>query len=302
MVGLVKKLIINADDFGLSPGINRGIREAAEAGAISSISVMTNFSYVSDLIAFHKEFPAITIGVHLNPIVGCPVLSCRSVPTLVNSEGLFWNKEFSARLQRSMIQLSELENEMVAQVTVLQDMGIKISHLDSHQNEHLRPGYFEIFLRIAGKFGIKRMRNHRYFICVECDRPLSRTIRFYLTHPYSLLLHGYTRYLMWRAQRKGMLMADRLIYVGHSTGADLNEKWVWEGILKNLPDGINELYCHPGFSDDVLRKCDSYVDGRDQEREILCSSYFKELLLKNNIELVDFNCLQQDHSLLAPAG
>ena len=283
---------MNADDFGLSPKINRGICEAAKAGAISSISVMANFSYVSDLIAFHKEFPTFTIGVHLNPIVGCPVLPCRLVPTLVNSDGLFWNKEFSTRLRKNAIQLSELENELVAQVTVLQEMGIKLSHLDSHQNEHLRPGYFDIFLRIARKFGIKKMRNHQHFICAECDQPLSMTIKYYLRHPYSLLLHRYTRYLMWLAKRRGMLMADRLISVGHSTGADLDERWVWENLLKNLPCGINELYCHPGFSDDISRKYDLYRAGRDRERQILCSPYFKSLLLKNHVELVSFDCLE----------
>lgn len=287
-----KKLIINADGFGFTAGNNRGIWEVAEAGVITSISVNTNFPFVSDLLSFHKKFPDITIGVHLNPIVGSPVLSCKLIPSLVNNDGQFWSKKFSDRLQGKLIQEDELENELIAQVMVVRNMGVKISHLDSHQNQHLRPGYFEIFLRIAKKFGINRMRNHRHFICAECDRPLLSAMKFYLTHPYSMLLHSYTRYLMWRAQREGMLMADRLISVGHSTGATMAETWVWEGIFKSLPVGINEVYCHPGYPDDTLRKYATYIDGRDRERQILCSSLFKGLLLKNNIELVSFNCLR----------
>jgi predicted glycoside hydrolase/deacetylase ChbG (UPF0249 family) len=289
MPGSTRKLILNADDFGLSPGVNRGIRESVEAGVIPSVSAMANFPCVSELIAFHRDFPAVTIGGHLNPIVGRPVLPCREVPTLVDPDGRFWNREFSARLRRGLIDMQELEDELSAQVRVLRDLGIALSHLDSHQNEHLRPGYFGVFLRIAGKFGIRKMRNHRHFICAECDRPAASARRFYAAHPYSLLRHRYTRYLMWRARSKGMLMADRLIFAGHSTGASQQEEWVWEALLKNMPDGISELYCHPGYSDDWLREHERYADQRERELRLLCSPSFKELLSANRVELVGFD-------------
>ena len=289
MAGSIKKLILNADDFGLSPGVNRGIREAAEAGVIPSVSAMTNFPCVSELSAFHEQFPSITIGAHLNPIVGRPVLPRRAVPTLVDRDGQFWNREFSGRLQRRMINVRELEAELSAQVQVFQDLGIRVSHLDSHQNEHLRPGYFGVFLRIAGKFGIRKMRNHRHFICAECDRPAASARNFYLAHPYSLLRHRYTRLLMWRARRNGMLMADRLIFAGHGTGASQQDAWVWEAMLRNIPDGISELYCHPGYSDDWLRKHERYADQRERERRLLCSPAFKALVSANHVELVSFD-------------
>ncbi len=106
------RLIINADGFGFTPAINRGIRLVAAAGTISSISVTPNFPASAELAEFHRLFPRISVGVHLNPVVGRPVSACSSVPTLVNRDGFFWYTEFPRRLVRGLIDRRELFAEL----------------------------------------------------------------------------------------------------------------------------------------------------------------------------------------------
>lgn len=284
------KLIINADGFGFTFGINRAIFEVAEKGSISSISVNTNFPAVCELSAFHKQFPHISIGVHINPIVGRPVLSPAKIPSLLGINGEFLGDRFPAQLQKECINRNELFQELLAQVRVIQDMRIPITHLDSHQNQHLRPGFFSIFLKVAKTTGIKRMRTHRHFICTERNYPRIHAVRYYTTHPKTLVLHFYTRYLMKHAERAGMRMADRLLSVGHATGATKGSLKVWESMISNMPSGINEVYCHPAYVDDTLRQYAKYYAGeRDKEREVLISPQFRQLLAKNEVELISFN-------------
>ncbi|GJQ22982.1 MAG: ChbG/HpnK family deacetylase [Planctomycetia bacterium] len=286
----LKKLIINADGFGFTHGINRAIFEVAEAGNISSMSVNTNFSAVSELPAFHKQFPHISIGVHVNPVVGRPVLPPTIISSLLRTDGEFWGDRFPAQLQKGYINLNELFQELLAQVQVVLDMGIPVTHLDSHQNQHLRPGFFPVFLKVAKTTGIKRMRTHRHFICAEHNSPRIHAARYYATHMKTLILHLYTRYLMNRAERAGMRMADRLLSVGHSTGTKKDNLKVWESMLSNLPSGINEVYCHPAYVDDTLRQyAKYYVVERRKERDVLVSPRFRQLLYKNDVDLISFH-------------
>lgn len=285
-----KKLIINADGFGFTFGINRAIFEVANAGSISSVSVNTNFPAVCELDAFHKQFPHISIGVHVNPVVGRSVLIPTRIPSLLGINGEFLGDHFPAQLQKGCINRNELFQELLAQVRVIQDMRIPITHLDSHQNQHLRPGFFPLFLKVAKTTGIKRMRTHRHFICAEYNHPKIHAVRYYATHPKTLALHLYTRHLMNRAERAGMRMADRLLSVGHTTGATKGNLKVWESMISNMPSGINEVYCHPAYVDDTLRQYAKYYAGeRDLEREVMVSPQFRQLLAKNEMDLISFN-------------
>ena len=287
----MKKLIINADGFGFTYGINRAIFEVAEFGSISSISVNCNFKAVEQLQIFHKKFPNISIGVHLNPIVGKPVSNPEKIPSLINSNGEFWNEHFAARIRKKKIALHELFEELLAQVNFILKMGIPVTHLDSHQNLHLLPGYFKVFLKVAKMASIPRMRSHRHYIGAECERPQLTAAVYYATHLKTTIMHLYTRLLMLRAQLKGMRMANRLICVGHVSGKSKGELKVWEKIFSNLPSGVNEIYCHPGYPDDTLRRNATYIEERNNERKVLLSPKFLELLKHYEINLIDFNCI-----------
>ncbi|MCF6148005.1 MAG: ChbG/HpnK family deacetylase [Candidatus Kuenenia sp.] len=285
----MKKLIINADGFGFTFGNNRAIFEVAKAGSITSISVNTNFPAVNDLKTFSDLFPNISIGVHLNPVVGKPVLDTKKIPSLLDTKSEFWGDLFPEKLRNGHIKLNELYDELTAQVEIVLNMGINVTHLDSHQNQHLRPGFFPTFLRIAKETGIRCMRTHRHYICAECENRRLEAAKYYISHVKTAALHIYTRSLMQKAKRRGMRMADRLLSVGHATGAKKTSINVWMRMFKNIPSGISEVYCHPAYPDNTLRMYADYVDERTKEREVLLSPQFKTLIVHSGVNLIGFN-------------
>lgn len=292
MTGVVRsgrKLIINADGFGFSYGANMAIFEAAAAGAITSISVNTNFEAVNQLLLFHATYPHISIGVHLNPIVGKPVSRPEKIPSLLDPDGEFWNSHFLRRLRLGHIKKDELLHELTKQTEKVLRMGIPVSHLDSHQNSHLHPWFFPTFLNVAKATGISRMRAPLHRICIETGNPRISPLVHYSTHPRTAARHFYTLCLSRVARLHGLKMADRLVAIGHANGKRKTDYVAWQAVGENLPAGTNEIYCHPGFPDETLRRYATYVEERRKEHAILLSPDFKEIWKRNNIELISFN-------------
>jgi predicted glycoside hydrolase/deacetylase ChbG (UPF0249 family) len=135
------------------------------------------------------------------------------------------------------------------------------------------------------------MRTHRHFICAEYNYPRIRAAMYYLTHIKTAAIHTYARWLMLVAKRNEMRMADRLLSVGHVTGATKGSFKVWQSLISNMPKGINEIYCHPGYPDETLYKYANYVKERIKEREILVSTRFQKLLTDNEVKLIGFNSI-----------
>jgi len=299
-----KYLIVNADGFGFTRGINRGIEEAVAHGIVTSISVNANFDAIEELTGFVRAYPHISVGVHLNPVVGRPLANPAVVPTLVDGEGNFHYREFSRRLLRGRIDPGELSYELTLQLERVRGMGIQISHLDSHQNQHLFPAYFPVFMRLLERYGISCMRTHAHF--APADSPRLRLDRwlFYLRQPARLPVHLFTRTMMWRARRRGAIMADRLLTTARSGHkADLPR---WLQLLRNVPAGWSEVYCHPAYPDDELRRWATYVEERRREIDVLTSRETREEVVRCGIELKSFRDLFREkiivREILSDAG
>ena len=284
-------LIINADGFGFTYGINRAIFEVAQAGSISSISVNANFPAIEQLSEFNRRFPNISVGVHLNPSVGPSVLPASSVQSLLGQDLHFHGKAFCSRILRGEILQCELREELRAQVKRVLNMGIPITHLDSHKNEHLLPGYFKVFLQIAAEFGIHRMRTHCHAIALESSTPFITATRYYGSHPKTLLVHIYTRLRMQQARYHRMRMPHRLVQVGYGTRLTKGDLKAWLNIMQNLPSGVSELYCHPGYVDDTLLNFSDILEEREATLRVLLSSEFRSCLDWNKIRLVPFSVI-----------
>lgn len=286
-----KCLIINADGFGFTRGINRGIEEAVARGVITSISVNANFDAADDLPAFVKQFPHISVGVHVNPVVGRPVSKPSEVPSLVNAQGEFHYKDFARRLMRKEIDLGELAFELSAQIQRVRDWGVNISHLDSHQNQHLYPRYFPVFLALLKQHNIACMRTHAHFMLADSRHPRADAWRFYLCHPYRFLTHSWTRYEMGIARKNGAMMADRLMSTQHTGDKAILERWLQ--LLRNVPDGWSEVFCHPAYPDDDLRRWATYVEQRRIEIDVMTCKETKDEIKRCGIELKNFHELRE---------
>lgn len=286
-----KQLIINADGYGFTAGVTRGIEEAVERGVVTSISVNANFEAVWSLTEFIERNPRVAVGVHLNPIVGSPVADPKDVASLVNERGEFHYLSFAARLRSGHIRLDELTLELGLQIERVQKLVPTVTHLDSHQNTHLYPRFFGVFLALARKYGIRRMRTHAHRVRMECPNRLPMAIVYYLRRPSTAARHAFARYLMRKARRRGMRMCDRLLSVG-GTGKRLPKANLetWLRIARACPPGTNEIYCHPGYVDDDLRRwATMVVEQREEQVKIMTDPRLREAFERNGVKLISFH-------------
>lgn len=285
-----KRMIINADGYGFTAGINRGIEESIETGVVTSISVNANFDTVWPLKDLVVKHPEISVAVHLNPVAGRPIADPKDVPTLVDARGELHFDQFTPKLQSGHIDRAELAHELALQIERVQSLVPEVTHLDSHQNRHLWPKFFEVFLELAERHRIPRMRTHAHRICMEYRHPLPVATAFYATHPKRIATHGFARYLMFRARRRGMRMCDRMLSVG-SWGQKGQKSMldVWLQVARGCPAGTNEIYCHPAYVDDDLRLwAKVVVDQREDERRVMCDPQLHAALQESGVELISF--------------
>lgn len=286
-----RRLIINADGYGFTPGITRGIEESVADGVVTSISVNSNFDAVWPLEDFIGRYPQISVGVHLNPIVGRPIADPRDVPTLVTRHGEFHFEEFTPRLQRGQIDRAELTHELGLQIERVQQLVPTVTHLDSHENRHLWPRYFGVFLELARTHGIPRMRTHARQLFTGYPHRGLTTSAFYVTHPKRVQTHGFARLLMWRARRSGMRMCDRLLSTRGwkaRDGRPLLDAWL--RVATGCPPGRNEIFCHPGYVDNDLRRWDRIIlERREEERQALIHPLLRQTFGESGVELISFH-------------
>ncbi len=285
---MTKKLIINADGFGFGPGATQGILDALEEGkVITSVSVNANFPDAGRIREVVQKYPKVSIGVHLNPMVGRPCLPPEDVPSLVGADGCLQGPRFPGLLKKGQISMLELEREFEAQIAVVRGLvGDRLTHLDSQANSHLN--YFDLFIKLAKKSDILRMRNNASMICLESADPLLSRSLAYLRRPHVCAAHGYRRYQMQKARQSGLRMADALITVGYAGTGNKTEPGNWTRILRNIPEGTFEVYCHPAYPDETLQHWAVYCDERRRELEILRKQWLAEEARAAGVQLITF--------------
>jgi predicted glycoside hydrolase/deacetylase ChbG (UPF0249 family) len=287
----VKKLIVNADGFGFGSGATEGIMDAIrDGGFISSVSVNANFPEAERIRDLVTQFPNISIGVHLNPMAGKPCLPPEQVPSLVGYDGCFHNAKFPRLLRQRVISKSELEAELDAQIAKAKDLaGTRLTHIDSQGNQHL--AYFDLFLKLARKWRLRRMRNNASLICLESPHPRSSRLKVYLSKPQVGVVHFYRRWQMRNARVAGLRLADNLITVGYAGRGNKTRLENWLQVLRNLPIGTYEIYCHPAYTDDILRRWSVYREERERELAVLRNPELREVARASRVEIISFDSI-----------
>jgi len=286
----MRRLIINADDFGLTGGVNRAIVEAHEGGVVSSATLMANGQAFDDAIALAQCRPRLGVGCHLVLVDGAPLLDPTAVRSLLDRGGSAGNPHFREGITRfGMLALlgrlreNEIEAEATAQIRKLQAAGVKVTHLDSHKHTHTFPRVLRPLLRAAASCGVRAIRN-----------PFERIQGSQLAASPSLwrrwaevgVLRGLARQFREAVQQAGIATPDGTLAIV-ATGS-LNER-LFRLMVEHLPDGTWELVCHPGYNDADLREVHTRLrQSREQELQILTSPATRELLAANGIEIVSF--------------
>jgi len=286
----MRYLIINADGYGFTPGISRAIEECIDFGTVKSLSANVNFQNAESLVQLVRKHPDISVGCHLNPVVGSPILHPDKVPTLVDEHGQFLYTKFRQRFLRGKIRLAELRAELLAQVEKTRDLaGKAFSHLDFHMGLHKLPVLYGIFLEVAEQSKVGRIRGYRYLVGMEHNVPRFRHLMFLIERPIRL-----PRYLIQLWQRRNAIRhrlatTDHWVsitYLGERPNTITLANYL--RMLRNLPDGFNEFVAHPGYVDDDLRRWATYVDQRTLERNVLLDRDFREAVTSSDIRLAGY--------------
>ena len=283
----MRRLIVNADDFGLTAGVNRGIVEAHTGGIVTSTTLMANSAAFEDAVQLASSNPELSVGCHLVLVDGAPLLGPDKVSSLMDSRepGRFRKdiSGFAVRALSGRLDANQIETEATAQIRKLQSAGIQVSHIDTHKHTHMFPQVLRPLLRAAQACGVRAIRN-----------PFGRVV-FSLVARHPSLWKRYSQVSLlnaWQGKFRqavaaaGMTTTDGSLGVV-STGV-LDDQLI-HFILETLPEGTWEFVTHPGYNDADLAGISTRLrESRDLERQILSRPEALELLRRERIQLISY--------------
>jgi hopanoid biosynthesis associated protein HpnK len=287
----VRRLIVNADDFGFTLGVNRAIVEAHTRGIVTSATLMANGRAFEDAVRLAKTVPRLSVGCHVVLIDGEPVLDAERLPslTVADSGGARFRdglKSFAARALAGRLNSDEIELEASAQIHKLQSAGLTVSHIDTHKHTHLFPQVLQPLLRAARACGVRAVRNP-----FGPRKPLRSSDL--LPRPSLWTRYGEVKILRLLASKfrntahqQGMETPDGTFGVV-VTGA-LDEK-LFRAIARIIPEGTWEFVCHPGYYDDDLKSAKTRLrQSRETELRVLTMPEARQLLSDQGIALISY--------------
>jgi predicted glycoside hydrolase/deacetylase ChbG (UPF0249 family) len=235
------QLIVNADDFGQTAGVSRGIVRAHREGVVTSTSVLGNCDDLAGAAALLTEAPELGVGVHLALVGGRPVSDPARVPTLVTPGGSLRRRarDFFASWMRGHVDLADIELEFDAQIRRILDAGLRPDHLDTHRHLGFVPAIGRAMEAAARKHGIAGIRS-------VVERPTLA----WITEPSRGLEAGLLTGLGWLTRRQLGARRHGPQSWGFVEAGRLDEVRILE-VLGRMGPGLHELICHPGEEDEI---------------------------------------------------
>jgi hopanoid biosynthesis associated protein HpnK len=282
----VRRLLVNADDFGLTAGVNRAILELNRAEVLTSTTLMAQAAATEEAIRIAVITPELGVGCHVVLVDGDPVLPARELPTLVDPQtGRFQPTlgAFLLRLLTGRIRAAEIEAEAAAQIARLQAKGVALTHIDTHKHTHMFPAVLRPVLRAAKAAGIRAIRNPFEPAWSLRATPGAPWVRRTEVHLLRQFLPSFRKHVA----AAGLNTTDGAIGV-LATGT-LDAATV-ASLLTVLPEGTFELVSHPGYNDAELAQAHTrLLASREVERQALGS-----IRSQSGLQLISFAALAAD--------
>jgi len=254
-----KRLIVNADDFGFTHDVNRGIIDAHRHGVLTATTLMANGAAFQDAVRLAAETPSLDVGAHLT-LVGGPGQPA-SVGALLSALALGRVRPYE---------------EFTAQLSRLLEAGLRLTHLDTHKHTHLWPPVLDALLRAAEQFRISWIR-------APLDHPAA--CASWKGRLAALAAPGLRRKIAARGLRTTEHFAG-FAMTGKFGAAEL------AGLVGRLSAGVTEFMCHPGYCTSELRAARTRLkESRERELEALTSPQVREALTRAGVELVNYRML-----------
>lgn len=249
----VRRLIVNADDFGLTDGINRAVRDLHRSGALTSATLMAAAPRFEEAVEISRRQKLLGVGCHIVLVDGSPVANPAAIPTLLNSSSRRGGEpqfrptlgEFVRDLYLDRIDSADIEREATAQILQLQLAGIAVTHVDTHKHTHMFPRVLNGVMRAAQACNIRTIRNPFEPAWSVAASPAAGLVRAWQVGLLRTLRHSF-----WKLIRQREFFTTEGC-VGVAATGTLDEKTLCT-LLDRLPDGTFELVCHPAYIDDEL--------------------------------------------------
>ncbi|MCX8070977.1 MAG: hopanoid biosynthesis-associated protein HpnK [Candidatus Binatia bacterium] len=279
-----RRLIVSADDFGLSPGVNRGIVQAHEQGLLTNTSLMVNGAAVAEAVELARAHPRLGVGLHLVLLQGYSTLPPQQIPGLVDSRGEFSRQPVRTGLRYFFVRAlhAQLEREIRAQVEKFLATGLRLTHVDGHLNIHMHPTVLQILVRIAPEYGIVALRLPR--------EPLGVTLRaswwqWCRKIAEAVTFRALTAHARPRLDGAGLRYPDWMFGL-HQSGR-MTEPYL-AAILRRLPPGTTEVYTHASFVDEEAKHWRPRHYDCEGELRALISPRLRALIEAAGIELISY--------------
>ena len=289
----MRQLIVNADGFGFTYGNNRAILEVLEHGFIRSVSVNVTFPAMRELPALIRQFPHVSVGVHLNLSVGPPIMPAWQIPSLVGSDGEFFGRDFPLKAIKRHFNVDEMVCELRAQIGVLREAGVRITHWESHQGRHLFPDFFQAAIQAAIAEGIPAGRTFNYYPILPAGSRLWGLLKYYSKHPGYLFTHPLGAIRMRSLRQAGVLLQDRRLLLEPLGSDAVYRPDAWQVLLDQTPEGVNIIECHPGYVDDDLRKYARLLETREKERQLFSDPRWLRRARDAGVEVISYHEMLQ---------
>ena len=282
----MKRLIVNADDLGLTPGVNRAIQEAHERGIVTSATLMANGPAFEDAVATSRKTPRLAVGCHVDLIQLAPVLGVEKVGSLVEG-GQFRQgfTRFAANAMRRRLNAAEITAEAAAQICKLQASGIKVSHFDTHKHTHVFPPVLKALLRAAADCGVKAVRNPFEPESAMGFRHVFRRWRLLSRWTAVKSLRTLAMNFRREVEHAGIVTTDGTI--GIALTGHVDQKALYD-LLRRLPEGTWELVSHPGYAGLELAGLSRLTASREEELRLLTAEETRATIDRAGIELISY--------------
>lgn len=280
----MKRLVVNADDFGLSPGVNRAVETAWREGILTQASLMAGGSAFDEAVEIARRNPGLQVGLHLTLVQGMPVLPPERIPGLVGDDGCFPDNPVAVgmRLFFDRSVRKQVRAEIEAQILKIKETGLPLSHIDGHLNIQMHPTVFELLTELMPCHGISSFRvtrerlgsNLKYDRCRIAGKAVER-----------LIFGALSGHVQPHLERLGVNSAVEV--KGLYNSGRITEEYLLAA-LDGLQEGLSELYLHPGClpDEEISRRMPEYR--HEDELRALVSPRVRQRLRELDITLCNY--------------
>jgi hopanoid biosynthesis associated protein HpnK len=290
----MRRLIINADDFGMTSGVNRAIVESHRAGIVTSATLMANEAATAEAIAMAAQNPSLSTGCHVVLVDGRPLSPAARVQSLVTTNGPQASfrpgiAQLAAASVLGKVVARDVHEEAGAQMAALRSRGLNLSHVDCHMHSHILPVVAEAVLQAARENGIGAVRNPFEPSWSVAATHKNTSLRSWNRSAQVSVLRVLRAQFVDLVRQAKMKTTDGTIGVAVTGLLDRN---LLKRLIEAIPDGTWELVTHPGYNDQELANATTELkESRSVELQVLTSPELQDLLRRRGVELISYRNL-----------